>query len=134
MDSYMTKVIPIRNERGQATTEFALVLPILCLLLFAVIQFGIAFNHYLALTDAVRAGSRKAAVARHLSDPEGTTKAEVRKAAPDLKQSDLEITVTSTWQHADDVTVTATYPYQISLLGMVFKEGRLTSTTTERVE
>jgi hypothetical protein len=33
-----------------------------------------------------------------------------------------------------DVTVTATYPYKISLLGLVVKTGRLSSTTTERVE
>jgi hypothetical protein len=33
-----------------------------------------------------------------------------------------------------DVTVTATYPYSINLLGFVVKSGRLTSQTTERVE
>jgi hypothetical protein len=32
------------------------------------------------------------------------------------------------------VTVEATYPYKIDLMGLVFKEGRLKSTTTERVE
>jgi hypothetical protein len=30
--------------------------------------------------------------------------------------------------------VSATYPYKISLLGMVVKSGRLSSTTLERVE
>ena len=34
--------------------EFTLVLPVLAILLFGVIQFGIAFNNYLAVTDAVR--------------------------------------------------------------------------------
>ena len=48
--------------------------------------------------------------------------------------SDLDVTVDSTWQPTDDVSVTATYPYSISLLGMVVKSGRLSSTTTERVE
>ncbi|MDQ3908229.1 MAG: pilus assembly protein [Acidobacteriota bacterium] len=115
-------------------TEFALVLPILALLLFAVIQFGIVFNNYVQLTDATRAGARKASVSRELADPVGTTVAAVRASAKDLKQSDLNITVNSTWQPATDVTVTATYPYSISLLGMVVKSGRLSSTTTERVE
>jgi hypothetical protein len=32
------------------------------------------------------------------------------------------------------VSVTATYPYSISLLGLVVKSGRLSSKTTERVE
>jgi len=53
-------------------TEFALVLPILALLLFGVIQFGIVFNNYITLTDATRAGARKAAVSRRASDPRGT--------------------------------------------------------------
>ena len=34
----------------------------------------------------------------------------------------------------EDVTVSAAYPYDISLLGFVVKSGDLTSTTTERVE
>ena len=49
-------------------TEFAIVLPVLVLLVFGVIQFGIAFNNYLALTDAARAGARKAAVSRLSGD------------------------------------------------------------------
>jgi hypothetical protein len=32
------------------------------------------------------------------------------------------------------VTVTATYPYDISLLGVVVKSGTLSASTTERVE
>ena len=59
----------------------AALLPLLALLLFGVIQFGIAFNNYITLTDAVRAGARKGAVARHLSDPEGNVDTAVRAAA-----------------------------------------------------
>lgn len=115
-------------------TEFALVLPMLVLLLFGVIQFGIAFNNYITLTDAVRAGARKAAVARHLDDPEAAAEAQVRGAAADLKAADLDVTVDSSWVHGEDVTVTATYPYSISLLGVVVKSGDLQSEATERVE
>ena len=123
-----------RNQQGQTMTEFALVLPVLALILFAVIQFGIVFNNYVTLTDATRAGARKAAVSRQASDPTGAATAAVRDSAEDLKQSDLTVSVTSSWQASSDVSVTATYPYSISLLGMVVKSGRLTSTTTERVE
>jgi Flp pilus assembly protein TadG len=114
--------------------EFALALPILALLLFAVIQFGIVFNHYVTLTDATRAGARKGAVARRDPNPQSLTIAAVRNSATDLTQSDLAVTVGSTWLPGADVKVTATYPYTISLLGMVVKSGRLSSTTTERVE
>ena len=116
------RTINLRSERGQSLTEFALALPILALLLFAVIQFGIVFNNFVTLTDATRAGARKAAVDRQLANPAGAAVSAVRFSAANLKQSDLA------------VTVTATYPYSISLLGMVVKSGRLSSTTTERVE
>jgi Flp pilus assembly protein TadG len=128
------RTIDIRSERGQSLTEFALALPILALLLFAVIQFGIVFNNYVTLTDATRAGARKAAVGRQLANPQGTTVTAVRNSATDLNQSDLSVNVSSTWAAGSDVSVTATYPYSISLLGMVVKSGRISSTTRERVE
>jgi Flp pilus assembly protein TadG len=128
------RTIEIGSERGQAMTEFALALPIMALLLFAVIQFGIVFNNYVTLTDATRAGARKGAVGRQLQDPQGACLSAVRTSATDLKSSDLQPSCQSTWQPGADVKVTATYPYRISLLGMVVKAGRLSSTTTERVE
>ncbi len=115
-------------------TEFALVLPILALLLFGVIQFGIVFNNYIQLTDAVRAGARQGAVGRHLEDPEGTVDKKVRDASTSLNQDDLDVSVTSSWQQGEDVAVTASYPYSINLLGLVVTSGRMTSTTKERVE
>lgn len=124
----------IRSERGQALAEFALVLPLLVLLLFGVIQFGIVFNNYVALTDAVRAGAREGAVGRHSSDPVGDVEERVRESAADLNEAELEVDVSSSWAHGSDVTVTATYPYEINLLGLVVKSGDLESTTTERVE
>ena len=115
-------------------TEFALVLPILVILLFGVIQFGLLFNNYIQLTDAVRAGARKGSVGRHLPNPHAAVVSTVRGASTNLHQPDLNVSVISTFQAGTDVEVTATYPYSISLLGLVVKSGRLTSTTKERVE
>ena len=114
-------------------TEFALVLPILALLLFGVIQFGIVFNNYIQLTDAVRVGARKCAVARHQQNPQGATVQAVRDASTSLKQSDLNVSAASSWQPGSECTVSASYPYSINLLGVVVKSGRMTSTTKERV-
>jgi Flp pilus assembly protein TadG len=126
--------IDLKSEQGQSLTEFALALPVLALLLFAVIQFGIAFNHYVTLTDATRAGARKAAVGRQLSNPVAACQTAIQNSAQNLDASQLTTNCSSTWQPGADVTVNATYPYQISLLGLVVKSGRLKSTTTERVE
>jgi Flp pilus assembly protein TadG len=115
-------------------TEFALVLPVLVVLLFGIIQFGVTFNQYLTLTDAVRAGARKAAVSRHQPDPVAVTVAAVETAATDLKRANLVIGVASSWDAGDEVEVTASYPYSIKLMGVTIKSGRMNSTTTERVE
>jgi Flp pilus assembly protein TadG len=135
MKDPVKKRIQIRNQQGQTMTEFALVLPVLALILFAVIQFGIVFNNYITLTDATRAGARKAAVSRQDPNRNSAVISAVRSSASDLTSTKLSVSPpSSTWQSGDDVTVTASYPYSISLLGLVVKSGSLTSTTTERVE
>ena len=131
-----------RRQEGQAMVEFALVIPLLLLLIFGIIQFGMLFNNYLALTDAVRVGARQAAVSRTLPDPVAATTTRLQGAATNLKVSNLVITVdpydpltdTPTWAQGGDVTVKATYPYAINLFGMVVMSGRIESETTERVE
>jgi hypothetical protein len=130
----MKKRAAFRSERGQTMTEFALVLPLLVVLLFGIIQFGVTFNNYITLTDAVRAGARKAAVSRHEANPVGVTVARVREAGTDLKAADLQVTVESTWEPGDEVDVSASYPYAIKVLGVNIKSGRMHSATTERVE
>jgi Flp pilus assembly protein TadG len=124
----------LRSSEGQTMVEFALVLPMLAFLLFGIIQFGIVFNHYLDLTDAVRAGARVAAVSRQAGDPSGAAQAAVINSAGDITIDPAKVTVTSTWQPGDDVTVQAAYPYTIDLFGVVFASGDIHSKTTERVE
>ena len=112
------------------------------LLVFGIIQFGIVFNNYVALTDAVRVGARQAAVSRTLPIPSSVATSRVIAAADHLDTDQLDVTVTpydpntgsADWVQGGDVTVKATYPYSISLLGLVVKSGRFTSQTTERVE
>jgi Flp pilus assembly protein TadG len=129
----------LRNERGQAMVEFALVLPILMALLLGIIQFGIVFNNYITLTDATRAGARQAAVSRFVGDSGASAKAAVENSAQGLDQKQLAPTISVTaspdWNTpGNDVTVTASYPYSINILGWTVKAGNLTSTTKERLE
>lgn len=117
-------------------TEFAIVLPVLCLLLFGVIQFGILWNNYVTLTDAVRAGARTAAVNRR-TDYVAAGCNQVRRAADGLDDAQLACATSASGdlsRPGADVTVTASYPYNINLFGFVLASGRLQSTTTERME
>ena len=125
----------LRSDRGQTMVEFALIMPVLCMVLFAIIQFGILFNNYLSLTDATRVGARKAAVSRTAANPAAVTETAVRNAATDLRSVDLDVDVTATaWTPGGEVTVESSYPYNVNVLGLVVASGRLRSQITERIE
>ena len=124
-----------RNDRGQTMVEFALVVPILCVVLFGILQFGALYNDYVTLTDATRVGARKAATSRMDPSPAAAAQAAARNAAKGLTPAKLTVTVTTpAWEHGQTVTVKATYPYKIDLLGFVVASGNLKSETAERVE
>ena len=131
--------VHIASERGQAAVEFALIAPILIVLILGVIQAGIAFNHYITITDAARAGARTAIVARFTGISSGAVQTAVQDAASSLDQSLLKVSATDatdpTWTKAGtNVVVKVTYPYQVNLLGLVVASGDLTSTMTEPLE
>ena len=50
----------LRNQRGLAAVEFAIVLPVMLFLMLATAEFGRVFYHYNTLTKAVQAGARYA--------------------------------------------------------------------------
>jgi len=128
--------LKLRNDEGQGVVEFAFVLPMLLTLMIGIVQFGIAFNNFLTITDATRVGARKAAVSRFLGDNGTAAKASTIAAAPNLDPAKLNVTVTATnWTTPGaDVSVTATYPYSLNILGWIVKSGDLSSTTHERLE
>ena len=80
------------RQRGQTMAEFAIVLPLLLLLVLGIIQLGVVFNNYMTLTEAVRAGSRQATVGRSVADPVGAAVSKTRTAASGLDQAKLTAT------------------------------------------
>jgi len=141
-----------REEKGQAVVELALVLPIVLMLLLGIVQFGMLFKDYIALTDATRAAARQGSVARSLQPPssrEASVISRAQKAGVNLDPAKMTVTVElrdtngtlmtpnsadSSWVKSGDVTVRSTYPFRIKLLGLVFFTGRIQSRTTERIE
>ena len=53
-----------KNERGVALLEFALVAPILILLVLGILEFGWLFNGWITINGAAREGARIATVLR----------------------------------------------------------------------
>jgi Flp pilus assembly protein TadG len=119
-------------------TEFALVAPMLIVLVFGIVQFGIAFNNYLTLTDAARAAARKGVVSRGLGASGAKNACETAGYAAGVNLKDpgikFKVLCSSSWSAGSDVTVTASYPYSIKLLDWAVYSGTLNTTMKERVE
>ena len=98
------------GDDGVVAIEFALLLPVLLMLMFGVIQFGRAYNAKVELTAAVREGAR--ALALGTGDPETTTV----DAAPGLDVANISVTTSGDPCTAgEQATVTATYPMEINI-------------------
>ncbi len=115
--------------------EFIIVAPLLLLILIAVLQFGIVLHNYISVTNAADAAARKVSVTATQNNAQDVVLAAARAAAPDLNQANLQVIVApgSPWAHNSDVTVSVTYPYSLSVLGIVIASGNLKGTTTARV-
>ena len=55
----------IKEESGQSIVEFALVLPVLMLIVVGIVEFGWLFNGKITLTSAAREGARVAAIVKN---------------------------------------------------------------------
>jgi len=124
----------IRNNRGQALVEFALMLPVLMLLIIGMMEFGLIINQYMVVTEAAREGARSAAVGNS-----NTTIISVTKiAASQIDTSQLTITIspTDTRVRGNSVTVTVGKPVAITtLLSPFFPAGfTVQGVSTMRVE
>lgn len=79
------------SERGAVAVEFALLAPVLIMILLGIMEFGRAYNTQLTLTSAAREGVRVMAI----DDDEGTALAAVTNSAdtltPALRATDIAI-------------------------------------------
>ena len=90
-----------RSQRGAAAVEFALVLPILILLIFGIVQFSILFNRQQGLHAAAREGARYAALPNHSQeDVVGRVEAALSGV---ISPSDVTITVLPDKDHPCDL-------------------------------
>ena len=146
-----TRFHRLRREEGQALVEFALVLPILLMIVTGITSFGIVFYRYVTLTDAVRVGARTLALQRGNSDPCTSTANQTVASAVDVGLTNSQLTFSyngtpfyassscsgsgTGWNQGDSVTVQASIPYSLSIFGLVtVHSGTLTAHATDAVE
>src|SRR5207245_6473239 len=105
------------SDRGSASLEFALVLPLLLVLTLAMVQVGLLVRDDLVLVGAARAGAREAAVT---SDDTRVREA-VDGAAAGLDSNAVRVTVTHS-SRGDPAGVSLSYddPVRVPFVGWLF--------------
>ena len=128
-----TRPSALVGERGSSAVEFALLLPILLLVLLALVQVGVLARDSLLLTQAARAGAREASVQPSVDAVEQA----VRDSAAGLVPGILVVDVAWGGARGSPVTVSVGYeaPVASLLAGWLFPESvSLSSSATMRQE
>jgi len=97
------------RDRGSAAVEFALVMPVLLVLVLGIVEFGRAYNVQTTVSAAAREGARVMALQ---SSPSDARAAAVAAAAPAVTLSAGQISVSPSTcvGAAGTATVIVTYP------------------------
>lgn len=115
------------RERGAAVVEFALVVPVLLLLVLGIAEFGRAYNIQTTVSGAAREGARAMALQ---NDP-AAARAAVENAAGTLGLSDAQISVSpSSCPVGGDTSVdaTVTVTYDMAFVTHLFSRSSVTLT------
>jgi len=112
-----------RSERGMAMVEMVIILPLLLMLMFAIVEFAVAFGQWQVLSNAAREGARRAILYRDPAscDP-AVVATEVRQAIKTyalgmgMTVTDPMISVSGTCSRGDPATVTVSFPFAFQVL------------------
>ena len=103
----------IKSEKGASAVEFALILPILIILVFGIVEFGIVFNNYITITHAAREGARIAAV--DLNNPDLKNIIIERAFPVQITEDDIVINTPEGTNIGGPVEVEITYNISITI-------------------
>src|SRR4051812_2226220 len=90
----------VSGERGSAAVEFALVLPLVLVVLLGLVQVGLVVRDRVLVEAAARAGARAAAVV----DDQAAIEGAAMDAAPSLDRSLATVDVTRAGTRGDPVS------------------------------
>ncbi len=123
------------TSKGQSLLEFALVLPLVILLVVGTIDLGYAVFLQNTISNAAREGARAGII---IANGDAQIRARVRTTAPglDLPDGQIIITPASSRSFHEPITVTVTFPYHplTPVIGSFVSTVNLSSTSVMSVE
>jgi Flp pilus assembly protein TadG len=111
-------------SKGQSLIEFALLLPLLVLIIFGVLDLGRAFFSFIAITNAAREGARAYTMypaATGYTMVEDIVKKEAGNQGLDPTKITVSVTCTGTFPSCTSeqpVRVTVSYPFELTMSGL----------------
>jgi len=102
----------LKNEKGQSLVEFAILLPVLLLLLMGILEFGLMLNSYLTINNSAREGARLGIVTGSNIEIEEL----INNISPNLDTANLVVNIMpleGSRQSGDTLTVEVIYNYQV---------------------
>ena len=119
------------GSAGQATVEFALVLPLIALLTLSLVQVGLVVRDQVLVVHAARAAAREAAV-----NPDPVAAMTEGLRASSLKRTRLTVDISGRRERGSRITASVTYQAatEVPLVGVLVPDVRLRSAATMRVE
>jgi Flp pilus assembly protein TadG len=113
---WVTRALPRRNEGGAAAVEFALVMPILLMLIFGLVQYGMYFYSAQTGSNTVNAAARQVSVGNCQTSTELEGFVNARLGAAKVGTP----TVTRVYKDVDGSAPDATpYPANVEIGGTV---------------
>lgn len=125
-----------KGEDGQSIIEFALILPILLLILMGILEFGLMLNAYLSINNASRDGARYASV----GSTDDSVVAAIENVLPMIDPLDVSVNISPLYgsrNRGDAVTVEVLYTYEVTMpviSAIISNSIDLRAETTMRVE
>ena len=120
------------NERGASAVEFAILLPVLMLILFGTIEFGMMMYSREVLTNASREGARAGIVQQTPKPTVGQIQGIVTTYLTNTGINPANVTVNVTGAGGvfpNNLTVSASYPYRFFTPGILGLGNSITLTT-----
>jgi Flp pilus assembly protein TadG len=107
------KRFPGRNsDRGAAAVEFALVLPVLIVLILGIVEFGRVYNVQISITNAAREGARTMAIENSPADAQTAAILAAPSVNPAISEGDVDVSPADC-EAGETATVTITYTVEL---------------------
>lgn len=123
----MIKTLTIHKSRGQSLVEFALVLPVLLMLMMGVLDFGRVFFTLVALHDAADEGATYAAIRPNDLSGVQERAAEASTELVPVDPTTVAIVYPGTLAVGQPITVTVSFPFELytPFVQSFFENGEL---------